>query len=90
MIGVVWLGIDDGSFWSNMQAAVNLKADVLGGVIKSVGFAFLVVWVALYQGISCEPTAEGISEATTRSVVFASLCVLGFDFLLTAFMIGDW
>lgn len=89
-VGVVWLGIDDGSFWSNMQAAVNFRTDVLGGVIKSLVFGFLVIWIALYQGISCQPTAEGISEATTRSVVFASLAVLGFDFLLTAFMIGDW
>jgi phospholipid/cholesterol/gamma-HCH transport system permease protein len=90
VVGVIWLGIDGGSFWSNMQTAVNFKTDILGGVIKSVVFAFLIVWVALYQGISSEPTAEGISEATTRSVVFASLCVLGFDFILTAFMIGDW
>lgn len=89
-VGVVWLGIDDGSFWSNMQAAVSFKSDVLGGLLKSIVFAFLVSWVALYQGISCQPTPEGISEATTRSVVFASLAVLGFDFLLTAFMIGGW
>ncbi len=89
-VGVIWMGIDSGSFWSNMQASVNFRTDILGGIIKSIVFAFLVVWVALYQGISSEPTAEGISEATTRSVVFSSLAVLGFDFLLTAFMIGDW
>lgn len=90
LVGVLWMGVDAGSFWSNMQAAVNFKTDICGGIIKSIVFAILVVWVALYQGVSCEPTPEGISEATTRSVVFASLSVLGFDFLLTAFMIGEW
>ncbi len=89
-VGVLWLGIDAGSFWSNMQAALNFRADVLGGVIKSIVFACLVIWVAVFQGFTCEPTAEGISQATTRSVVYASLAVLGFDFLLTAVMIGGW
>lgn len=89
-VGVLWMGIDPGSFWSNMQTSVHLRTDIMGGILKSFVFAFLVVWIALYQGISCQPTAEGISEATTRSVVFASLAVLGFDFLLTAFMIGEW
>jgi phospholipid/cholesterol/gamma-HCH transport system permease protein len=89
-IGVQWLGIDGGSFWSNMQAAVNFRMDVVSGIIKSVVFAFVVVWVAVFQGFTCIPTAEGISKATTRTVVYASLAVLGFDFILTAMMIGDW
>lgn len=89
-IGVTWMGVDGGSFWSNMQAAVNFNTDIIGGMVKSVVFAFIVIWVSLYQGISCEPTAEGISIATTRSVVYSSVVVLGFDFLLTMFMIGDW
>lgn len=89
-IGVERLGIDAGSFWANMQSAVDFKADVLSGMIKSVVFAFLATWVAVYQGFSCSPTAHGISQATTRSVVYASLLVLGFDFLLTALMIGGW
>jgi phospholipid/cholesterol/gamma-HCH transport system permease protein len=89
-IGVQWLGVDGGSFWSNMQAAVNFRADVLSGIIKSVVFAFLVIWTAVFQGFTCVPTAEGISQATTRTVVHASLAVLGFDFLLTAIMIGGW
>lgn len=90
LVGVDWMGIDAGSFWSNMQTAVHFRTDVFGGIIKSIVFAFLVIWVALYQGVSCVPTAEGISEATTRSVVYASLAILGFDFLLTALMIGGW
>ena len=89
-IGVQWLGIDAGSFWSNMQAAVDFRIDVLSGIIKSVVFAFVVIWIALFQGFMCVPTAEGISQATTRTVVYSSLAVLGFDFLLTAMMIGGW
>lgn len=89
-IGVDWLGVDAGSFWSNMQAAVNFKLDILSGIIKSVVFAFVVVWIAVYQGFSCVPTAAGISQATTRTVVYSSLAVLGLDFVLTAMMIGGW
>ena len=89
-IGVKWLGVDSGSFWSNMQAAVNFRIDVFSGIIKSIVFAFLVIWIAMYQGFTCVTTAEGISQATTRTVVYSSLAVLGFDFLLTAMMIGGW
>lgn len=89
-IGVHWLGVDDGSFWSNMQAAVNFRLDVVSGIIKSFVFAFVATWIAVYQGFECVPTAEGISQATTRTVVYSSLAVLGLDFLLTAMMIGDW
>lgn len=90
LIGVQWLGVDAGSFWSNMQAAVNFKVDILSGIIKSIVFAFVVSWIAVFQGFSCVPTAEGISQATTRTVVYSSLAVLGLDFLLTAMMIGGW
>lgn len=89
-VGVLWLQIDAGTFWSNMQNALNVRTDVVNGMIKSLVFGFVVVWVAVFQGFVCTPTAEGISRATTRSVVFASLAVLGFDFLLTAVMIGGW
>ncbi len=89
-IGVDWLGVDAGSFWSNMQSAVNFKADVLSGIIKSIVFAFVVVWIAVYQGFSSTPTAAGISLAATRSVVYSSLAVLGLDFIMTAMMIGGW
>ena len=89
-IGCYWLGIDSGSFWSNMQSAVNFRIDILSGMIKSVVFAFAIIWIAVFQGVSCVPTAEGISQATTRTVVYSSLAVLGLDFMLTAFMIGGW
>ncbi len=89
-IGVQWLGLDAGSFWSNMQSAVDFRIDIVSGIVKSVVFAFVIVWIAVFQGFTCVPTAEGVSQATTRTVVYSSLAVLGFDFLLTAMMIGGW
>lgn len=90
LVGVEWLGIDGGSFWSNMQAAVDFRLDVVNGIIKSLVFGFIVTWIAVYQGFYCEPTAPGISRATTRTVVYSSLAVLGFDFILTAVMLEGW
>lgn len=89
MVAVDWLGVYEGSFWSNMQNSVQFTEDVLNGVIKSMVFAFVVTWIAVYQGYDCEPTSEGISRATTKTVVYASLAVLGLDFILTALMFGD-
>ena len=89
MVAVDWLGVYEGSFWSNMQNSVQFGEDVLNGVIKSVVFAFVVTWIAVFQGYDCEPTSEGISRATTKTVVYASLAVLGLDFILTALMFGD-
>ena len=88
LIGVDWKGIDAGSFWPVMQNSVSWGYDILNGVIKSVFFAVCVVWIALFNGYDCMPTSEGISQATTRTVVHASLVVLGLDFILTAIMIG--
>ena len=90
MVAVDWLGVYDGSFWANMQNSVEFSEDVLNGMIKSVVFAFVVTWIAVFQGYDCEPTSEGISRATTRTVVYASLAVLGLDFILTALMFGDF
>ena len=85
-VGVQWLGVDDGAFWSVMQSSVDWRGDVLNGVIKSLVFAFVVTWIALYKGYTAEPTSAGISKATTSTVVTGSLAVLGFDFVLTAIM----
>lgn len=90
MVGVEWLGVDNGSFWSNMQAAVDFRADIVSGLIKSLVFGFVVVWIALYQGYYSEPNSQGISRATTNTVVYASLMVLALDFVLTAVMMGGW
>ncbi len=85
-VGVEWLGVDNGSFWSNMQNAVDFRNDVVNGIIKSVVFGISTTWIAVFQGIDCVPTSEGISRATTNTVVFASLVILGLDFFLTAVM----
>ena len=90
LIGVQWLGLDGGAFWSNMQSSVNFHADIVSGLIKSVVFGFVVAWIAVFQGYDAVPTAEGIGRATTRSVVFSSLAILGLDFVLTAVMLGGW
>lgn len=89
MVGVDWLGVYDGSFWANMQDSVEFRGDVWNGIIKSVVFAAATTWIAVFQGYECVPSSEGISRATTRTVVYSSLAVLGLDFLLTAVMFGD-
>ena len=86
LVGVDWLGADEGSFWAGMQAAVDLGEDVGQGFVKSVVFALVVTWIALFNGYDAKPTSAGISQATTRTVVHSSLAVLGLDFLLTAVM----
>jgi phospholipid/cholesterol/gamma-HCH transport system permease protein len=86
MVGVMLIGIDAGAFWSQMQAGVDVWADIGNGVIKSVVFGVAVTFIALLQGYACQPTPEGVSRATTRTVVISSLTILGLDFILTAFM----
>lgn len=90
MVGVEWLGVDAGAFWGNMQANVDFYADIVNGIIKSLVFGFVVTWVAVFQGYDALPTAEGVGRATTRTVVYSSLAVLGLDFVLTAVMMGGW
>ncbi|RKR02524.1 phospholipid/cholesterol/gamma-HCH transport system permease protein [Kushneria sinocarnis] len=90
LVGVDWLGVYSGSFWSNMQSSVNFVDDVLNGMAKSVVFGLVVTWIAVFQGYDLVPTSEGISRATTRTVVYGSLAVLGLDFILTALMFGEF
>lgn len=85
-VGVGLLGVDDGAFWSQMQSAVELREDIMNGVIKSIVFGIAVTWIAVFEGYDTVPTSEGISRATTRTVVNSSLAVLGLDFILTALM----
>ena len=86
LVGVQLIGVDEGSFWAQMQASVDFREDVLNGVIKSFVFGIIVSWVAVFEGYDAEPTAEGVSGATTRTVVTSSLAILAADFVLTAFM----
>ena len=90
LVGVKWLGLDAGVFWSNMQSSVDFHSDILNGIWKSIVFGVAVIWISVAQGYESQPTSAGIANATTRSVVYSSLAVLGLDFILTAMMIGDW
>ena len=89
MVGVDWLGIYEGSFWSTMQQSVDLTADIGNGLVKSLVFGLVVTWIAVFQGYDAIPTSEGVSRATTRTVVYSSLAILGLDFILTAVMFGE-
>lgn len=86
LVGVEVLGVDGGAYLSQMQAAVDFNKDVLNGLIKAVVFGFVVCWIAIFEGADCIPTSEGVSRATTRTVVYSSLAILGLDFILTAVM----
>lgn len=88
-VGVGLLGVDDGAFWSQMQAKIDFDEDLVNGVIKTLVFGVVVTWIALFQGYDATPTSEGVSRATTRAVVHSALAVLGLDFVLTALMFGN-
>ena len=88
LVAVPLLGVDNGAFWSQMQANVDFRNDILNGVIKSFVFGVACTIIALFEGYDAPPTAEGVSRATTRTVVNSSLAILGLDFILTSFMLG--
>ena len=85
-IGVIMIGLDEGAYWSQMQSAVDFHDDVVYGLIKSVFFGIAVSLIAVFEGYDAEPTAAGVSSATTRTVVTSALVILAMDFVLTAFM----
>jgi phospholipid/cholesterol/gamma-HCH transport system permease protein len=89
LVGHGLLGVDDGAFWSQMQAKTDLYEDIFNGVIKSIVFGFVVTWIALFEGYDAIPTSEGVGRATTRTVVHSAFAILGLDFVLTALMFGD-
>lgn len=86
LVGVVLIGVDGGAFWGQMQSGVDVWKDVGNGIVKSLAFGVAVTFIAVLQGFVAKPTPEGVSRATTRTVVMASLSVLGLDFVLTALM----
>jgi phospholipid/cholesterol/gamma-HCH transport system permease protein len=87
LVGVSWLGIDNGTFWSNMIAAVELRTDVVNGILwKSLVFGAVVSLIAVFQGYTTPPTSEGVAYATTRTVVTSSIAILALDFVLTTFL----
>ncbi len=89
LVVVQLLGVDTGAYWSQMQDKTDFVDDILNGVIKSIVFGIVVTWIAVFQGYNCIPTSEGVSRATTRTVVHASLATLALDFILTALMFNQ-
>ena len=87
-VGVGLLGVDEGAFWAQMKSRIDFYEDVVNGLIKSVVFGVIVTWIAVFEGYDAVPTSEGVSRATTRSVVYSAFAVLGWDFVLTALMFG--
>lgn len=86
LVGVVFIGVDDGAFWSQMQAGVDFRYDIVNGIIKSFVFGIAVSLIAVFEGYDSAPTAEGVSRAITRTVVTSALTILALDFVLTSFM----
>jgi phospholipid/cholesterol/gamma-HCH transport system permease protein len=86
LVGVQLIGVDEGAFWSQMQASVDFREDIVNGLIKAFVFGIAVSLIAVFEGYDAVPTAEGVSAATTRTVVTSSLVILALDFILTAFM----
>jgi phospholipid/cholesterol/gamma-HCH transport system permease protein len=89
LVGVGLLGVDAGSFWSQMQDGVDFEDDVLNGVVKSIAFGVVCTWIAVFEGYDATPTSEGVARATNRTVVYSSLSVLALDFILTSLMLGE-
>ena len=86
LVGVRLIGVDNGTFWGNMRAGIDFWPDITNGIIKSVVFGIAVTLIAVFEGYDANPTAEGVSSATTRTVVGGSLAILALDFVLTVFM----
>jgi phospholipid/cholesterol/gamma-HCH transport system permease protein len=86
LVGVIMIGLDQGTYWSQMNSSVDLHYDVINGLIKSLVFGIAVTLIAVYEGYDATPTAAGVSAATTRTVVTSALVILALDFILTAFM----
>jgi len=86
LVAVVLIGVDEGLFWSQMQSVVDFRFDIVNGIIKTCFFGVAVTAIAVFEGYDAQPTAEGVSGATTRTVVTSALVILGLDFVLTSFM----
>ncbi len=86
LVGVDWLGVHEGAFWSAMRDGVDFKSHIMKGIVKSIVFGIVVTWIAVFQGYDTIPTSEGLANATTRTVVYSSVSVLILDFFLTLVM----
>ena len=86
LIGVVFIGVDEGAFWSQMQGSVDFRFDIWNGIVKSFVFGVAVSLIAVFEGYDAVPTAEGVSASIKRTVVHSALAILALDFVLTSFM----
>ena len=86
LIGVVFIGVDEGAFWSQMQGSVDFRFDIWNGIVKSIVFGVAVSLIAVFEGYDAVPTAEGVSASIKRTVVYSALAILALDFVLTSFM----
>lgn len=89
LVGSGLLGVDEGAYWSQMQTSIDFRDDIINGIIKSIVFGAVTSWIALFEGYDAIPTSEGVSRATTRTVVNSAFSILGLDFILTALMFGE-
>lgn len=88
LVGVVLLGLDPGVYWAGIQGNVDFYQDIINVFVKSGVFGVIVIWIAVFQGYHAPPTAEGVSRATTNTVVLSSLAILGANLMLTAVLFG--
>lgn len=84
LIGVVYLGLDGGQYLTSLESSIDFDNDIAGSLLKSVVFGVLVSVIATYRGYTSEPTAAGVSRATTGTVVVASVTILVTDYVITA------
>ncbi len=84
-IAVGLLGVDGGSFSSSLNGAIQFWDDIVGCFSKAITFGALAGLIATYRGYISEPTAAGVSAATTGTVVIGSVAILVFDFFLNGF-----
>ena len=89
VIAVKLIGLDAAQFWSAMEAGVDVYEDVGNGILKTIVFGVATTFIALYMGYQAQPTPEGVSRATTRTVVISSVTVLILDFLMTSLMFSS-
>ncbi len=85
---VLWMGLDNGIYWGNMQANVELMSEFIPGFAKSIAFGGICGLIAVYYGYFCRATGEGVGSATTQTVIISSILVLMFDFILSAFSLN--
>lgn len=84
LVGVSYLGLDGGQYWTSLEGAISAGDDIAGSLLKSVVFGVLVAVIATYRGTTSEPTAAGVSAATTGTVVAGSVVILVIDYVITA------